>query len=127
LLEVGECCLKWKLRKGQVWAAGLLVAVAASVLFPKLKELVKSVVNLLLAMYSNPSLVESLEESVALEEQLVELRWQEWRVHSLCLDPEVEVLVLWSNCTGIQERYLLLQSRICRYPRFRKWSTVVAL
>jgi len=55
----------------------------------------------------------------------MELCWQEWRVHSLCLDPEVEVLVLWSNCTGIQERYLLLQSRICRYQRFRKWSTIV--
>jgi hypothetical protein len=102
-----------------------VVAVAALASFPKSKELVMSVVCLLLVMYLDQSLVEILEESVVLEELLEELCWQEWVVWSLWMDPVVEVLVLWSNCTGIQEQYLLLQSRICRYPRFRKWSTVV--
>ncbi len=74
MLEVGECCLKWKLQKGQAVAAGQVVAVAALASFPKLKELVKSVVSLLLAMYLTHSLVESLEELVVLGELLEELR-----------------------------------------------------
>ena len=56
-----EYCLKWKLRKGQAVAAGQVVVVAALVSFPKWKELVMNVVCLLLAMYSNQSLVERLE------------------------------------------------------------------
>jgi hypothetical protein len=40
--------------------------------------------------------------------------------------PEVGVSERRSNCIGTQGLCLLLQSRICRCPRFRKWSTVVS-
>ena len=58
-------------------AAGQVVVVAALVAFPKWKELVMNVVCLLLAMYSNQSLVERLEAVQALEEPLEEPCWSE--------------------------------------------------
>jgi hypothetical protein len=121
-----EYGLKWKLRKGQAVAAGQVMVVAALVSFPKLKELVMNVVCLLLAMYLNQSLVERLEAVVVLEELPEELYWQEWVPRLLMMGPEVGVSEQRSNCIGIQELCLLLQSRTCRYPRFRKWSTAVA-
>jgi hypothetical protein len=128
LLSLGfvEYCLTWKLRTGQVVAAGQLLVVAALALFLKWKELVMSVVCSFLGMCWNQSLVERLEAAAVLEELLEELCWQEWVVHWWLMDPEVEVLGQRSNCTGIWELCLLLQSRICRYPRFQKWSTIVA-
>ncbi len=110
--------------KGQAVAAGQVVVVAASVSFLKWKELVMNVVCSLLVMYSNQSLVERLEVVVVLEEQPEELFSQEWVPRLLLMGPEV--LEQRSNCIGIQELYLLHQSRTCRYPRFQKWSTVVA-
>jgi hypothetical protein len=95
LLSLGfvKYCLKWKLRKGQAVAAEQLAVVAALVLCLNWKELVMSVVCLLLAMYSNQSLVERLEVVVVLEELPEALCWQEWVAHLLLkMDPEVEVL-----------------------------------
>jgi hypothetical protein len=102
------------------------VVVASLVLLPKWKELVKNVVCSLLAMCLNQCLVEKLEVVVVLEELPEELYWQEWVPRLLLMGPVVEVSEQWSNCIEIPELCLLLQSRICRYPRFRKWSTVVA-
>jgi hypothetical protein len=116
----------WKLWKGPVVAAGPVVVVAALVSFQKWKELVKNVVCSLLEMCSNQSLVEKMEVVVVLEELPEELYWQEWVPRLLSMGPVVEVLEPWSSCIGIPELCLLLQSKICRYLRFRKWSTVVA-
>jgi hypothetical protein len=110
--------------KGQAVAAGQVVVVAASVSFPKWKVLVMNVVCSLLVMYSNQSLVERLEVVVVLEELPEELFWQDWVPRLLLMGPEV--LEQRSNCIGIQELYLLLHSRTCRYPRFQKWSFVFA-
>ncbi len=109
-----ECCLKWKLLKGQAVVAEQLAVVAVLAWSPKWKELAMSVVCSWLVMYSNPSLVEKLEVVVVLEE----LCWQEWVACVLLTAPVVEVLEWKSNCTGIWELCLLLKSRICRYPWF---------
>jgi hypothetical protein len=121
-----EFCLKWKLRKGQAVGAGQVVVVAALVSFLKWNKLVMNVVCSLLAMYLNQRLVERLEVVVVLEELLEELYWQEWVPHLFLMGPEVEVSEQRYNCIGIQDLCLLLQSRTCRYLRFRKWSTLVA-
>jgi hypothetical protein len=120
-----EHCLKWKLRKDQAAAAKLLVVAFAWAWSLKWNELVRSVACLLLARYSNLSLAEKLEAVGVLEVLPEELDWQEW-VMCLLMDPVVEVLEQKTNCTGIRALYLLLQSRICRYPQSQKCSTVFA-
>jgi hypothetical protein len=120
-----EYCLRWKLWKGQAVAAGQVAVVAVLVLFPKWKELEMSVGYSLLVRYSNQSLVESLEVAVELEVLLEELYWRDSVLRLPLMGPVVEVLERRSNCIGTQGLCLLLQSRICRCPRFRKWSKVV--
>jgi hypothetical protein len=85
-----------------------------------------SKVCLVLVKYWDLSLAEILEGLVVMEEPLQVLRLQELVVQSLLMGPEVEVLELWSNCTGIPELCLLLQSRIGRCLLSRILYTVFA-
>ena len=62
----------------------------------------------------SPGLVERLEVAQVPEGLLEELRWPvcKW-------GPEVVIWELLSSCIEILERYLLLQSEICRCLRFQ--------